>query len=87
MADNIETGANPKLYVDYDEIWLKLSEMGLNNEEINKLCVKMLEETHKRKVSTTRCVLFSNTHLLEETHKRKVSTAALVHLRHHQLLE
>ena len=38
------------LYFDYDEIYQKLKEMGLNYEEIKKLCIDMLYETHKRKV-------------------------------------
>ena len=54
MADNINTGdKKPVLYVDYDEIWVKFRDYGLNLEEIRALCVRMLEATHKRKVLTT----------------------------------
>ena len=53
FLDNIETGKeNTILYFDYDEIYQKLEEMGLNDEEIQKLCIDMLYETHKRKVLT-----------------------------------
>ena len=43
---------NTVLYFDYDEIYIKLGEFGLNYEEIKKLCIDMLYETHKRKVLT-----------------------------------
>lgn len=53
FLDNIETGKeNTILYFDYDEIYQKLGEMGLNYSEIQKLCIDMLYETHKRKVLT-----------------------------------
>ncbi len=53
MADNINTrDKKPVLYVDYDEIWGKLRDYGLNSEEIRTLCIRMLEVTHKRKVLT-----------------------------------
>jgi hypothetical protein len=53
FLDNIETGKeNTILYFDYDEIYQKLKEMGLDYEEIKKLCIDMLYETHKRKVLT-----------------------------------
>ena len=72
FLDNIETGdIDTILYFDYDEIYQK---MGLNYEEIKKLCIDMLYETHKRKVLTA----ISSTPLcclgLYETHKRKVLT-------------
>ena len=53
FVDNIETGEkNTILYFNYDEIYQKLLEMGLNYEEMKKLCVDMLYDTHKRKVLT-----------------------------------
>jgi hypothetical protein len=53
MADNINTGTkNPVLLVDYYQIWEKLKDYGLNPEEIETLCMRMLEATHKRKVLT-----------------------------------
>ena len=53
MADDINTGTkNPSLYVDYDRIWVKLRGYGLKTKEIEALCVRMLEMTHKRKVLT-----------------------------------
>ena len=53
MADNINTGTkNTVLYVDYNKIWKKLQDYGLEREEIEALCVRMLEATHKRKVLT-----------------------------------
>ena len=54
MADNINRmEKNPILWVDYREIWSKLSKnFGLNSQEINDLCKRMLEITHKRKVLT-----------------------------------
>ena len=53
FIDNIETGEkNTILYFDYDEIYQKLEKMGLNYEEMKKLCIDMLYETHKRKVLT-----------------------------------
>ncbi len=53
FLDNINTGdKNTVLYFDYDEIYEKMEEMGLNYEEIKKLCIDMLYETHKRKVLT-----------------------------------
>jgi hypothetical protein len=53
FLDNIEIGEeNTILYFDHHEIYQKLKEMGLNYEEIKKLCIDMLYETHKRKVST-----------------------------------
>jgi hypothetical protein len=53
MADNINTrDKKPVLYVDYDEIWVKFRDYGLNLEEIRALCIRMLEVTHKRKVLT-----------------------------------
>ena len=53
FLDNIETGEkNTILYFNYDEIYQKLLEMGLNYKETKKLCIDMLYETHKRKVLT-----------------------------------
>jgi len=53
FIDNIETGEkNTILYFDYDEIYQKLEKMGLNYEEMKKLCIDMLYGTHKRKVLT-----------------------------------
>ena len=55
MVDNINTNTKiSELWVNYDEIWLKLrQEFGLNEEEISDLCVRTLEMVHKRKVFTT----------------------------------
>ena len=54
FLDNIETGNKDTiLYFDYFEIYQKLEKMGLNYEEMKKLCIDMLYETHKRKVLTT----------------------------------
>ena len=54
FVDNINTGTqSPILYFDDDEIYLKLKEMGLTYEEMQRLCIDMLYETHKRKVFTT----------------------------------
>ncbi len=51
MADDINRGTkNPVLYVDYYKIWKKLEDYGLKTKEIEDLCVRMLEVTHKRKV-------------------------------------
>ncbi len=51
FLENVNTGEeNTVLYFDYDEIYLKLEEMGLNYEEMRKLCIDVLYETHKRKV-------------------------------------
>ncbi len=59
MADNINTrDKKPVLYVNYDEIWVKLRDYGLNLEEIRTLCVRMLEVTHKRKVLTAKESMF-----------------------------
>ncbi len=53
FIDNIETGQrNTILYFDYDEIYQKLEKMGLNYEEMKKLCIGILYGTHKRKVLT-----------------------------------
>jgi hypothetical protein len=78
FADNIETGKkNTLLYFDYDEIYQKLEEMGLNYEEMKKLCIDMLYETHKRKVLTAGAATGVGGIKLYETHKRKVLTANL----------
>ena len=51
MADDVNIGQeNPALYVDYDKIWKKLMEMGLNGEEIEQLLINVLEMTFNRKV-------------------------------------
>lgn len=48
-----ENQENPSLWVDYEDIWSKLSkEFNLNFQQIKDLCVRMLELTHKRKVIT-----------------------------------
>jgi hypothetical protein len=73
MADDINTGTErPVLFVDYDEIWEKLMNYGLNSEEIEDLCIRMLEVTHKRKVLTTNAFGYNAASVLEATHKRKV---------------
>jgi Zn-dependent oligopeptidase len=76
MADNINTGTEtPKLWVHYDEIWEKLRSYGLNSEEIEVLCIRILEATHKRKVLTAKLQIEFLIRVLEATHKRKVLTA------------
>ncbi len=76
FVDNIETGSkNTVLYFDYDEIYKKLEEMGLDYGEMKKLCVDMLYETHKRKVLTASNFVQWFSNKLYETHKRKVLTA------------
>ena len=88
MADEINTGTErPVLFVDYDEIWEKLMNYGLNSEETRDLCVRMLEATHKRKVLTARARLQHFGVWLETTHKRKVLTAQLLRYHLKQLLE
>jgi len=73
FVDNIETGKkNTLLCFDYDEIYQKLEEMGLNYEEMKKLCIDMLYETHKRKVLTANHIYRKLNYQLYETHKRKV---------------
>ena len=47
------------LYVDYDKIWKKLIEMGLNYEEIEQLLINVLEMTFNRKVVTARMNTFA----------------------------
>ena len=76
FLDNIDTGTKaPVLYFDDDEIYLKLKKMGLYYDEMKKLCIDMLYETHKRKVLTAMCTVAGSIYLLYETHKRKVLTA------------
>ena len=59
FIDNIETGEkNTILYFDYDEIYKKLEEMGLNYKEMEVLVKDMLYETHKRNVLTTQVIEF-----------------------------
>ena len=59
MADDIDRDTEtPVLFVDYDEIWRKLKDYGLDSEEIRALCVRMLEVTHKRKVLTSYSAAF-----------------------------
>jgi len=55
MADDINKGGKvPLLWIDHQQIWLKLNEdYGLSYEEAMALCVYMLEITHKRNVLTT----------------------------------
>ncbi len=79
MADNVDRNEkNPCLWVDYDEIWSKLSQkFGLNYQETKDLCVRMLEMTHKRKVLTSDGLPARFLVLLEMTHKRKVLTSYL----------
>jgi len=73
MADDIDRDTEtPVLYVDYDEIWEKLIHYGLNSEEIEVLCIRMLEVTHKRKVLTSNAFGYNAASVLEVTHKRKV---------------
>ena len=73
MADDINTGTeNPVLYVDYSKIWKKLQDYGLKTKEIEALCVRMLEATHKRKVLTAIIINTKSILWLEATHKRKV---------------
>ncbi|MFN7656408.1 MAG: hypothetical protein ACK5OW_01305, partial [bacterium] len=72
----IDTGdQKPVLYVDYGKIWKKCQKMGVSYPEFQKICVNMLWETHKRKVSTASPIDGTVDELLWETHKRKVSTA------------
>jgi hypothetical protein len=53
FMDNIDTGdEDTVLYFDYVKIYKKLLEMGLEYEQMKKLCVDMLYETHKK-----RCLL------------------------------
>ena len=53
MADNANINQkNPILLVDWDKIWEKLEEMGLNFEEIKQLLINILEMTFNRKVVT-----------------------------------
>jgi len=76
MADNINTGTKkPILWVDYDRIWVKLRGYGLKWEEIEALCMRMLEMTHKRKVLIANVNQDDFLNVLEVTHKRKVLTA------------
>jgi len=73
MADDIDRDTEtPVLFVDYDEIWGKLIHYGLNSEEIEVLCIRMLEVTHKRKVLTSNAFGYNAASVLELTHKRKV---------------
>ena len=75
FLDNIETGKeNTILYFDYIKIYQKLLKMGLNYEEMKKLCIDMLYETHKRKVLTAYFYHNRFNRPLYETHKRKVLT-------------
>ncbi len=53
MSDDIDKeNEEHVLWVDYDEIWEKLENYGLEYYEIVALCIRMLEMTHKRKVLT-----------------------------------
>ena len=54
MADNINTDENePYLFVEYDEIWKKLSDMGLEEDKIRLICKEALEDIFERRVVTT----------------------------------
>ena len=73
FLDNIDTGdQKPVLYVDYGKIWKKCQKMGVSYPEFQKICVNMLWETHKRKVSTVHFLRSLFKPWLWETHKRKV---------------
>ena len=73
FLDNIGNGdINKVLLFDATEIYQKLEKMGLNYEEITKLCIDMLYETHKLKVLTAFRTYRTKSSLLYETHKRKV---------------
>jgi hypothetical protein len=52
FLDNINTGDKNTVLSFDNEIYKKLEKMGLNYEEMKKLCISMLYETHKRKVLT-----------------------------------
>jgi len=53
MSDDIDKeNEEHVLWVDYDEIWEKLENYGLEYYEIVALCIRMLEMTHKRKALT-----------------------------------
>ena len=55
FLDNINNGTkSPTLWFDHGEIYLKLKKMGLTYEEMQRLCIDMLYETHKRKVLTAK---------------------------------
>ena len=85
FLDNIETGKkDTSLYFDYDEIYKKLEEMGLNYDEMKILVKDMLYETHKRKVLTTDTMVSIEETTLYETHKRKVLTTYRKKRRHYQ---
>lgn len=72
FLDNIETGKKDTiLYFDYNEIYKKLEEMGLNYEKIKVLVKDMLYETHKRNVLTVSWFGSWSDFGLYETHKRK----------------
>ena len=73
FVDNIDRGyEDTVLFFDYNEIYKKLEEMGLNYKEIKKLLKDMLYETHKRKVLTAYSMDGEkDLWRLYETHKRK----------------
>lgn len=51
FTDNINSGEKDAiLFYDLDEILVKLKDMGLNDEQVQKLCIDTLYETHNRKV-------------------------------------
>jgi hypothetical protein len=73
--DNIDTGdEDTVLYFDYVKIYKKLLEMGLEYEQMEKLCVDMLYETHKRKVLTALSGSVCLAPSLYETRELKVLT-------------
>jgi len=77
FLDNIETGKKDTiLYFDYNGIYKKLEEMGLNYEKIKVLVKDMLYGTHKRNVLTVMEELVEQEHQLYETHKRNVLTVS-----------
>ena len=81
FLDNIDTGEETTiLYFDYNEIYKKLEEMGLNYKEMEVLVKDMLYETHKRNVLTKNDDGAYITMVLYETHKRKVDEARYYNL-------
>ena len=55
FLDNVETGNKQKiLYFNYEKIYKKLREMGLDYSQMKDLIKDMLWEIYKRKVDTSR---------------------------------
>ncbi len=71
FADNLDQDDKNKaiLYVDYNKVWKFLSDFGLNDMEINDICIAWLYETHKRKVDTAQGIMRETCEALYETHK------------------